>query len=162
MELAARYRAGETEVLGQLLEDLGPVILTAASRAAPVAPKWVDWDDLLQQASLIIIEMLRGWRPRKNVPFSGYVGTFLPRKLRTWVLRRCRDEKASGARERGEDDPDVTLWLVAQNAPGWPVVRAVAVEGYSLSEAAELLGTKKSTAYDKYRRGLLWLRDEVT
>lgn len=146
----------------------------AARKARYACPEWVDYDDLIQQSVIALIYALRKYRPMPESTVDWYLAKSVTLALRRFANRiagrRAKKESdkpyaietsVEEVPDAATHDPDVALWLVAADAPDWPLARAITIEGHSLTSAAEILGISKSTAHDRYHRALFWLTGEL-
>jgi RNA polymerase sigma factor (sigma-70 family) len=115
-ELALAYRAGRTDLLPKLFEELRPILWTTLARyggdGRPLPPA-LDGDDLLQQTWLILDTLVRRWCPEGG-DFGAYVRTSFPWELWRYVQgltprRGARDVRVDNVRH-----DDLIEWMDEQ------------------------------------------------
>lgn len=103
--LVQQSKAGSLQASEELLSRLKPLIFATIKRN--ISNNAPDWEDLLQEANLSILEGIRDYDEEKEIPFLAYIKT----KLKFNIYNLCRSERTRGSRiieadKEGQDPLD--------------------------------------------------------
>ncbi len=116
-----RAKSGCISSVELILKLFEPTIIKLAKR---YSSKSLDFEDLYQEAKLILIELINEYDEKQNIPFSAYIKTMLKKRLYTFARKQWNINKKQTLKNeiskindiKEQDIKDVILKLTLKQA----------------------------------------------
>lgn len=145
----ARWQEGDARAGDELVRHYSPWVRRVARGVfVRVRGRGDDWPDYVQNATIGLLEALRGFNPERGVPFEIFAGA----RVRGAVFNGLRALRFVGAGPTRASSPDAIDSLRAEDGGTDPVARFVAMvaglaTGHLISLSAELEPTDETSPY---------------
>jgi RNA polymerase sigma factor (sigma-70 family) len=162
-EVCERLVAGDEAALGELYDELSPLVYGLAAR---VTRDWAAAEDITQEVFVRVWENPRAFDPARGT-WRGWLGTMTHRRAVDWVRRSAarRRHTADAAPPIAVPDPEETAVAssVAKSvqaavddlpAAQREAIRLAYFDGQTYRQVAETLGIPEGTAKSRLWQGL--------
>jgi RNA polymerase sigma factor (sigma-70 family) len=175
-----RIRAGDAAAFDELLRGVSGKLLLLATRLLRLFPKvarWADVEDVLQNATLRLMQALKVIRPDSMSRFYGLAATEIRRELLDLARKMFHPARCPPAGGSCRNEADVAVPVAdAEESERWcdfhirvehlpveerEVVGLIFYHGWTYQQIAELFGVSPRTIARRWRSAVLLLRADA-